>query len=178
MLIQLSLQAIMPLPINKRNRTYWTRDTQTNPINNDTFTQRSRQPTLDNIKYCPTAKSNFRLSGLHCSVQPADVISKAVLCADLIYTDRLAKMQQLLAIDIGDTGGSASGKTSVSRAIFNTFSGTSLLLLAQDAYYKLRHKPFSERLHINYDHPLDLHTPLLKTTLEQLLTHSAVHQPV
>ena len=54
-------------------------------------------------------------------------------------------MQQKKAIVIGVTGGSASGKTSVSRAIFNHFSGHSLLLLAQDAYYKKSDKPFSER---------------------------------
>ena len=43
-------------------------------------------------------------------------------------------MQQKKPIVIGVTGGSASGKTSVSRAIFNHFSGHSLPLLAQDAY--------------------------------------------
>ena len=87
-------------------------------------------------------------------------------------------MQQKKAIVIGVTGGSASGKTSVSRAIFNHFSGHSLLLLAQDAYYKKSDKPFSERKKINYDHPLAFDTPLLKHHLEQLIHRHAVDQPV
>lgn len=87
-------------------------------------------------------------------------------------------MQQKKAIVIGVTGGSASGKTSVSRAIFNHFSGHSLLLLAQDAYYKKSDKPFSERKKINYDHPLAFDTPLLKRHLEQLIHRHAVDQPV
>ena len=83
-------------------------------------------------------------------------------------------MQQKKPIVIGVTGGSASGKTSVSRAIFDHFSGHSLLLLAQDAYYKKSDMPFSERKKINYDHPLAFDTPLLK----RLIHRQAVDQPV
>ena len=39
-------------------------------------------------------------------------------------------------IVIGVTGGSGSGKTSVSRAIYNQFTGHSILMLEQDFYYK------------------------------------------
>jgi len=35
---------------------------------------------------------------------------------------------------IGVTGGSGSGKTTVSNAIFNQLSGKSLLILQQDSY--------------------------------------------
>ena len=83
-------------------------------------------------------------------------------------------MQQKKPIVIGVTGGSASGKTSVSRAIFDHFSGHSLLLLAQDAYYKKSDMPFSERKKINYDHPLAFDTPLLN----RLIHRQAVDQPV
>lgn len=86
-------------------------------------------------------------------------------------------MQQKKPIVIGVTGGSASGKTSVSRAIFDHFSGHSLLLLAQDAYYKKSDMPFSERKKINYDHPLAFDTPLLKDHLNRLIHRQAVDQP-
>ncbi|TAR55303.1 uridine kinase, partial [Lactiplantibacillus plantarum] len=36
---------------------------------------------------------------------------------------------------IGVTGGSGSGKTTVSNAIYNQLSGQSLLILQQDSYY-------------------------------------------
>lgn len=88
------------------------------------------------------------------------------------------KVQQKKPIVIGVTGGSASGKTSVSRAIFDHFSGHSLLLLAQDAYYKKSDMPFSERKKINYDHPLAFDTPLLKDHLNRLIHRQAVDQPL
>ena len=87
-------------------------------------------------------------------------------------------MQQKKPIVIGVTGGSASGKTSVSRAIFDHFSGHSLLLLAQYAYYKKSDMPFSERKKINYYHPLAFDTPLLKDHLNRLIHRQAVDQPV
>lgn len=81
-------------------------------------------------------------------------------------------------IVIGVTGGSASGKTSVSRAIFDHFSGHSLLLLQQDAYYKHSDLPFAERRKINYDHPLAFDTPLLHQQLAALIQRQAIEEPV
>ena len=50
-------------------------------------------------------------------------------------------------IIIGVTGGSGSGKTSVSRAIFNNFPYHSIMMLEQDSYYKDQsHLSFEERL--------------------------------
>ncbi len=43
---------------------------------------------------------------------------------------------------IGIAGGSGSGKTSVTKAIFDHFKGHSILILEQDYYYK-RSKPFT-----------------------------------
>ena len=58
-------------------------------------------------------------------------------------------------IVIGVTGGSGSGKTSVSRAILDKFTEVSILLLEQDFYYKDQSElPFEERLKTNYDHPV------------------------
>lgn len=81
-------------------------------------------------------------------------------------------------IVIGVTGGSASGKTSVSRAIFDHFSGHSVVLLAQDSYYKHSDLPFDQRRLINYDHPLAFDTPLLLAQLQALIRGEAIDKPV
>ena len=72
-------------------------------------------------------------------------------------------------IIIGVTGGSGSGKTSVSRAILSHFPSHSIMMLEHDSYYKNQdHLPFEERLKTNYDHPLAFDTELLIQYLEQL----------
>lgn len=81
-------------------------------------------------------------------------------------------------IVIGVTGGSASGKTSVSRAIFDHFGGHSLLMLQQDSYYKHSDLPFEERQKINYDHPLAFDNELLHKQLRQLIDREAIDKPV
>ncbi len=82
-------------------------------------------------------------------------------------------------IVIGVTGGSGSGKTSVSRAIFDHFSGHSILLLEQDFYYKDQsHLSFEERLKTNYDHPFAFDTDLLIKHVEDLINFKAIDKPV
>ncbi|MDE1548406.1 uridine kinase [Jeotgalibaca caeni] len=82
-------------------------------------------------------------------------------------------------IVIGVTGGSGSGKTSVSRAIFEKFSDLSILLLEQDFYYKDQsHLPFEERLKTNYDHPFAFDNDRFILDLERLMAWEAVDQPV
>src|SRR5690625_5678428 len=50
-------------------------------------------------------------------------------------------------IVIGVAGGSGSGKTSVTRSIYERFSDKTILVIEQDYYYKdQRHLPFEERL--------------------------------
>jgi len=82
-------------------------------------------------------------------------------------------------IVIGVTGGSGSGKTSVSRAIYSEFTGKSIMMLAQDSYYKDQSDlPFEERLKTNYDHPLAFDTDLLIKHINQLLNAEAIEKPV
>ncbi|MGX7131167.1 MULTISPECIES: uridine kinase [Enterococcus] len=82
-------------------------------------------------------------------------------------------------IIIGVTGGSGSGKTSVSRAIFNNFPNHSIMMLEQDSYYKDQsHLAFEERLNTNYDHPFAFDTDLLIEHLEKLLKYEAIEKPV
>ncbi len=82
-------------------------------------------------------------------------------------------------IIIGVTGGSGSGKTSVSRAIFNHFPNHSIMMLVQDSYYKDQSDlSFEERLNTNYDHPFAFDTDLLIDHLQQLLAYQTIEKPV
>ncbi|MDN3018631.1 uridine kinase [Paenibacillus sp. BSR1-1] len=80
---------------------------------------------------------------------------------------------------IGVTGGSGSGKTSVTKAIYESFKGHSILMLEQDYYYKDQSElPFEERLKTNYDHPLAFDNDLLIAHIEKLLRFEPVDKPV
>ncbi|HFD1639667.1 TPA: uridine kinase [Enterococcus faecium] len=82
-------------------------------------------------------------------------------------------------IIIGVTGGSGSGKTSVSRAIFNNFPDHSIMMLEQDSYYKDQsHLSFEERLNTNYDHPFAFDNDLLIQHVGNLLNYKAIEKPV
>ena len=82
-------------------------------------------------------------------------------------------------IVIGVTGGSGSGKTSVSQAIYNYFPGKSIMMLEQDSYYKNQdHLSFEERLKTNYDHPFAFDTDLLINHLNELLGYNSIEKPV
>jgi uridine kinase len=80
---------------------------------------------------------------------------------------------------IGVAGGSGSGKTSVTKAIYDSFKGHSILMIEQDYYYKDQsHLPMEERLKTNYDHPLAFDNDLLIEHIEKLLRHEKVEKPV
>lgn len=80
---------------------------------------------------------------------------------------------------IGVTGGSGSGKTTVSRKIYQNLSGHSIMTLQQDSYYKDQaDKSMEERTAVNYDHPLAFDTDLLIKQLKQLLNYEAIEKPV
>ena len=82
-------------------------------------------------------------------------------------------------IVIGVTGGSGSGKTSVSRAILKALPNHSILLFEQDSYYKDQsHLSFEERLNTNYDHPFAFDTDLLIEHLQDLMEYKAIEKPV
>ena len=77
------------------------------------------------------------------------------------------------------TGGSGSGKTSVSRAILDKFTEVSILLLEQDFYYKDQSElPFEDRLKTNYDHPFAFDTDLFIKDLQKLIQYESIEQPV
>lgn len=82
-------------------------------------------------------------------------------------------------IVIGIAGGSGSGKTSVTRAIYEKFSDENILVLEQDYYYKDQSfMPFEERLTTNYDHPLAFDNDLFIAHVKQLLNYEPIEKPV
>ena len=79
---------------------------------------------------------------------------------------------------IGVTGGSGSGKTTVSNAIYNQLSGQSLLILQQDSYYNDQSEmTMAERHAVNYDHPLAFDTDLMIKQIKQLLAYQPIEKP-
>ena len=79
---------------------------------------------------------------------------------------------------IGVVGGSGSGKTTVTRAIYD-LPGIDAAFIDQDAYYRdLSHLPLEERKKVNYDHPDAFDTELLVQQLTALTAGEAVDMPV
>jgi uridine kinase len=80
---------------------------------------------------------------------------------------------------IGVAGGSGSGKTSVTKAIYESFKGHSITMIQQDYYYKDQSDlPFEERLKTNYDHPLAFDNDLLIQHIKTLLRYEPIEKPV
>lgn len=80
---------------------------------------------------------------------------------------------------IGIAGGSCSGKTSVTRAIYDVFRDHSVVVIEQDFYYKDQsHLTFEERLGTNYDHPLAFDNDLLIEHIKKLLVRQSIEKPV
>lgn len=80
---------------------------------------------------------------------------------------------------IGISGGSGSGKTSVTNAISDVFKNHSVVVIEQDYYYKDQsHLKFEERLNTNYDHPLAFDNDLLIKHINDLLNNKAIEKPV
>ncbi|MFC1975835.1 uridine kinase [Chloroflexota bacterium] len=82
-------------------------------------------------------------------------------------------------IIIGVAGGTASGKTTVSKKILETIGPEHLAYLEHDAYYRdLSHLPLEQRRAFNFDHPDALENGLLIAHLETLLQGQPVQVPV
>lgn len=82
-------------------------------------------------------------------------------------------------IIIGVTGGSGSGKTTVSRAIYNQLHGQSIQIITQDTYYNDQaDMTMEQRKAVNYDHPLAFDTDLLVEQLDQLRHNQVIEMPV
>lgn len=82
-------------------------------------------------------------------------------------------------IIVGVTGGSGSGKTTVSRAIYDQLKGKSIMIMQQDTYYNdQKDMAMDDRKKVNYDHPLAFDTDRLISDLKKLLNYESIEMPV
>ncbi|AEV95371.1 uridine kinase [Pediococcus claussenii] len=82
-------------------------------------------------------------------------------------------------IIIGVTGGSGSGKTTVSSKILEHLSGHSISIIQQDSYYRDQaDMSMEERINVNYDHPLAFDSDLLVEHLKMLKSNQSIDIPV
>lgn len=88
-------------------------------------------------------------------------------------------MQSEKPIVFAVAGGTASGKTTVARAVLEAVGASQVAYLPHDAYYKDRPDlSLEERALLNYDHPNSLETKLLIKHIRQLLHWQAVQVPI
>lgn len=79
---------------------------------------------------------------------------------------------------IGIAGGTASGKTSVARKIYEHFNDEkSVIIIREDDYYKFQTIPFEERKKTNYDHPFAFDYELMHKQLDDLLSEKSIEKP-
>ena len=80
---------------------------------------------------------------------------------------------------IGITGGTGSGKSTVSKEIFKSIHEKDITIIEQDSYYKDQSElTFEERVKTNYDHPFAFDNVLLKEHLEALLRKETIEKPI
>lgn len=80
---------------------------------------------------------------------------------------------------LGVAGGSGSGKTTVVEEIIRSLHPFPVSVIHHDAYYRdLAHRPFEERIEVNFDHPDALETELLVEHLNSLRNGEGVNVPI
>ncbi len=80
---------------------------------------------------------------------------------------------------IGITGGTSSGKSTVSRKISDCIPEKKILVIQQDSYYKDQSDiPYEKRVKENYDHPFAFDNELLISHLQDLIDGKDIDIPI
>lgn len=80
---------------------------------------------------------------------------------------------------IGITGGTGSGKSTVSKEIFKTVPEKDIVVIEQDSYYKDQSDlSYNERIKTNYDHPSAFDNVLLVEHLKKLVEGKSIQKPI
>lgn len=80
---------------------------------------------------------------------------------------------------IGITGGTGSGKSTVSKEIFKTVPEKDIVIMEQDSYYKDQSDlSYNERIKTNYDHPSAFDNDLLVEHLKRLKAGKSIEKPI
>ena len=83
-------------------------------------------------------------------------------------------------IIIGIAGGSASGKSSIAKELYEIFNEDmkKVAIIRQDDYYKDQsHMSMEERIKTNYDHPFAFDNDLLVDHLDALIRYESINKP-
>ena len=81
-------------------------------------------------------------------------------------------------LTIGVAGGTGSGKTTVTMALFEAVGPDNAAFLPHDAYYRdYSHLSVEERARVNWDHPDSLETDLMVLQLARLAQAEAIDRP-
>lgn len=79
---------------------------------------------------------------------------------------------------IGVAGGTGSGKTTVVEKLLEDLGPETACRLQQDSYYRDQaHRPFEERVGVNYDHPDSIEFDLMVAHVDKLLAGEPVDVP-
>ena len=82
-------------------------------------------------------------------------------------------------IIIGIAGASGSGKTLVSKNIFENLGSEKVVIMQEDSYYKdLSEIPFNDRTGKNFDHPDAFDHSLLEYHLSELVKGNSISHPI
>ena len=85
-------------------------------------------------------------------------------------------MEKVIVIAVA--GGSASGKTTVIKEIYDALGGEDIAIIKHDDYYKDQsHLTREERKLTNYDHPSSLENELLISQLKDLIDGKSIKKP-
>ena len=80
---------------------------------------------------------------------------------------------------IGISGGTGSGKSTVTKEIFKSITDKNVTVIEQDSYYKDQsHMSFEERVKTNYDHPFAFDNRLLIKHLKALMNLEPIEKPI
>lgn len=80
---------------------------------------------------------------------------------------------------IGITGGTGSGKSTVTKEIYRSIKGKNVDVIEQDSYYKDQSNlTFEERKKTNYDHPFAFDNDLLIEHLKEILKGNSIEKPI
>jgi uridine kinase len=97
----------------------------------------------------------------------------------LLSIGRGAQRVSKRPVVVGVSGGTASGKTTVSKAILDQVGRDRVAFIQHDAYYRdLSHMPLAARREVNFDHPDALESDLLVAHLDALCRGEAIQVPV
>ena len=100
-----------------------------------------------------------------------------LLCLPIIPSQAFSRNQANRPFFIGIVGASASGKTTISKAILEQFNGEAIVL-GQDSYYRdLSHLSPEKRSQTNFDHPDSLDFDLLEKHLIDLAAGKPIQVP-